>query len=96
MVKYTLLKYYLILIDKFIKSLGTYSHFSKKYSKEKGVSWKTFWNHPDFFNKKNEYAKKQIYAKVKFESIYHKCSFKLEEISKINPYFRASFNEDID
>ena len=52
MVSYNLVKYYLILLRKFNKSLMEPSLFSKKYSKEKDISFKTFFNDRDFVTKK--------------------------------------------
>ena len=87
MVAYNLVKYYLILLKKFNVSLMNCANFSKKYSKEKDMAWKNFWNHPDYHNKRNDYAKKQAAAEAKFQDLHNKCSYKLEEIKKLNEYF---------
>ena len=96
MVSYNLVKYYLILLRKFNKSLMEPSLFSKKYSKEKDISFKTFFNDHDFVTKKKEYIIKQSTAENRFQELYHKCSFKLEEIEKLNPYFAKFFRGEVE
>ena len=93
MVKYNLVKYYILLLRKYLHSFERTS-YSKKYPKEKNLHWKQLFYLPEFNDtKRKECAKKISEAEHTFKELHHKCSYKLEEIKKLNPYFENTFSD---